>query len=1136
MTKACRATSALLFPLVVALTSLHAPASMAWGADLPEISVLTWYDSIEEGADARFTLMSSLRPADSFPVSVSIRQTGTFAPSGQTGRRTVIIDSRGRGDFTVATTDDQTNEATGTIQVTINPGRGYQVSTQSEYRSATVEVTDNDQPVITITPGSKISEGGTARFNLSANPRPAAPIDVNVTVAETGSFASPGQLGGRTVTIATNGRGTLKVRTDSDSTDEYDGSITATLRSGPDYAVGTPASASLDVTDGGTPTPRISIRATPTGIVEGDTVTFALTASPRPASPVDVRVEVTDSGSFVRPGQTGSRTLTIGRTGRVTFAVETENDLTTEPDGTLTAEVLSGSGYLVVSPGRAAVGVRDETVRISIHSDGDIAEGGIATFSLTANPVPPEILDVEVSITESGDFLPSGAYTETVAIGTDGRGTLSVDTSHDDKAESDGALTASVVSGIRYAAGSPAQATARVADSTPLVTITAGPSIIEGDTATFTLAASPAPRYNTSVTVHVDEEVPGRFTRSDETGTRLAALYTDGTGILEIRTEDDETDEGGVDITATIIADGGDYYRIGSPASASLRINDNDSAPGDLTVSVADAEVREGERNGPYGRTELRFPVTLNKAADKTVMAHFAIRAHESADTSPATAGEDYRDAVPLWVRFDPGETEEVLAVVIYEDAEYEELPETFELVISRVYGAEIADGLAIGTILPDPADAPRDTPVVTITSGEAVWEGQAATFTLTADPAPAEDLVVDITVFDDSIGSLPSDYLADSDEGAHTITIPAVDKGAFEFFGNSVATLTLQTVDDSVEEASGKVRVTVETATDGRYYANQAPYEAEVDVRDNDGPPLVMPPAFSVSDATANEADGYIVFDVTLDPPVPADRGPMTVFYQIRSWGHSPGGAKRNVDFEDRHGTLTFYEGETLQQVEIPIIDDDQDEGRESFHLYLSRPSGGATIADSVGRGTIIDVADDTEGPPAAPDYTALITQMYEWRNDPEYVAHKSHTDRWDRALLAFGQPVTDSTLTPMTAAEAQAFADRGWTRWVEVAAALWEIEAADSAQEEDAPPVEPDPHAGLIAQMYEWRNDPEYVAHKSHTDRWDRALLAFGEPVTDSTLTPMTVAEAQGFADRGWSRWVEVAAALHALEASDP
>ena len=166
----------------------------------------------------------------------------------------------------------------------------------------------------------------------------------------------------------------------------------------------------------------------------------------------------------------------------------------------------------------------------------------------------------------------------------------------------------------------------------------------------------------------------------------------------------------------------------------------------------------------------------------------------------------------------------------------------------------------------------------------------------------------------------------------------------------------------------------------------------------------------------------------------------------------------------------------------------------------------------------------------PASPqtDYADLIAQMKEWRNDPRWVRHKSHTDRWDRALKAFGETVADDTLTAMSAAEAQGYADQDWgTRWVDVAAALKKIEADASAA-----PSEPDPHADLIAQMKEWRNDPQWVHHKEHTDRWDRALKAFGETVPDDTLTAMSAAEAQGFANQGWERWVDVAAALRKIE----
>ena len=285
-----------------------------------------------------------------------------------------------------------------------------------------------------------------------------------------------------------------------------------------------------------------------------------------------------------------------------------------------------------------------------------------------------------------------------------------------------------------------------------------------------------------------------------------------------------------------------------------------------------------------------------------------------------------------------------------------------------------------------------------------------------------------------------------------------------------------------------------------------------------------------------------------------------------------------------------------------------------------------------------------------ATHDYSAFVAQMYEWRNNPQWSSYKAHTDRWDRALLAFGESVADTTLKPLTAAEAQAFADRGsaWYRWVSVADALRDIEANRAQRQQqqqeqrqqqqqatstvDTVPQDSDPpnqapvvasvlpdvsgleagatrdvslsgvfddadgdaltisaassdeavatvsvasggstltvtgvaqgtatitvtaqdsggnrvsdafevsvvgkYATLISRMYEWRNDPQWVSYKSHTDRWDRALLAFGEAVSDTSLTPMTAAEAQGFADQNWgTRWVDVAAALREIESS--
>ena len=129
--------------------------------------------------------------------------------------------------------------------------------------------------------------------------------------------------------------------------------------------------------------------------------------------------------------------------------------------------------------------------------------------------------------------------------------------------------------------------------------------------------------------------------------------------------------------------------------------------------------------------------------------------------------------------------------------------------------------------------------------------------------------------------------------------------------------------------------------------------------------------------------------------------------------------------------------------------------------YRYAILPTVAVTVSEADGsQGAGGREADsDVQTQQAQQDHSALVAQLYEWRNDPQWRAYKSHTDRWDRALLAFGETVADTTLTAMTAAQAQQFADRGWARWVPVAAALADIE--NSLQPQQPPQPDPPPNA---------------------------------------------------------------------------
>ena len=140
------------------------------------------------------------------------------------------------------------------------------------------------------------------------------------------------------------------------------------------------------------------------------------------------------------------------------------------------------------------------------------------------------------------------------------------------------------------------------------------------------------------------------------------------------------------------------------------------------------------------------------------------------------------------------------------------------------------------------------------------VTEGDSASFTVTASPAPAADLEVTLAVADDAT----SDFLASDDEGKKTVTIAA---------SQTSAELTVPTQDDSANEADGSVTATVQTGSG--YTPSDTNGSASVAVSDDDDPTLsvTMAPASASEGDTGNNAYATVTFG--LDPV----RGEATVF-----------------------------------------------------------------------------------------------------------------------------------------------------------------------------------------------------------------------------------------------------------------
>ncbi len=556
-------------------------------ATLPVVSI-SGGSAVTEGGTAIFTLSASPAPASSISVKVNLSQSGSFAQNGQIGLRSVVVGTGGTESFTVKTVDDGADEKDGSVVATLAKGAGYSIGSPD---SASVAVKDNDIPVVSISGGSAVTEGGTAIFTLSASPAPASSISVKVNLSQSGSFAQNGQIGLRSVVVGTGGTESFTVKTVDDGADEKDGSVVATLAKGAGYSIGSPDSASVAVKDNDIPVVSISGSS---AVTEGDDATFTLSASPAPASSISVKVNLSQSGSFAQNGQVGLRSVTIGTGGTGSFTVTTADDSTNEPDGSVVATLAKGAGYSIGSPDSASVAVKDNDIPVvSISGGSAVTEGGVASFTLSASPAPASDISVKVNLGESGSFAQNGQVgSRSVTIGTGGTGSFTVTTADDSTNEPDGSVVATLAKGAGYSIGSPDSASVAVKDNDiPVVSISGGSAVTEGGTAIFTLSASPAPASSISVRVGVQS---GSFAQS---GQWSVTIRPSGTGSFPVTTTDDGTDEPDGFVVANILSTGQAYSVSPDHYSASVAVNDNDGPPPADDDSPPPAVVGSGHSN-----------------------------------------------------------------------------------------------------------------------------------------------------------------------------------------------------------------------------------------------------------------------------------------------------------------------------------------------------------------------------------------------------------------------------------------------------------------------------------------------------------------------------------------------------------
>lgn len=164
---------------------------------------------------------------------------------------------------------------------------------------------------------------------------------------------------------------------------------------------------------------------------------------------------------------------------------------------------------------------------------------------------------------------------------------------------------------------------------------------------------------------------------------------------------------------------------------------------------------------------------------------------------------------------------------------------------------------------------------------------------------------------------------------------------GTVSFAANqTTATITVATIDDTAIESAETLSVTLSNPSSGGAITTAT---GTGTINDNDS---ASPTYITISDAAALE--GYVLqFTVT--------RSGNTSVSTSVNYGTAPGTAATN-DYIAVSGTVTFAAGETTKTISVTARTDIRAETDEVFYVNLSGATGGATVTDSQGAGTIYD------------------------------------------------------------------------------------------------------------------------------------------------------------------------------------
>ncbi len=375
----------------------------------PTLTIQSVSDQVVAGQPATFVISAS--PAPTSDLTVDLTSGGTAGPQNVVTppASVVILTGATQVAATVQTRSTTTVQANTTISMAISGGTGYVVGSPG---TAQTTIENTAVPTLQITGGTTVSPGGSVTLTVSANQAPVQ--DTPVTLAFAGNalagtdYTVPDPVmtlaagtTSTTVTLATHNRNVI----------QPSAYIVASISPNPAlYAIGTPGSTVVTIS-GTTALPTVTLTSATTYLQKGQPYAISIGLSQAMSTSLPIALSyggtAVPGADYVAPA--GTVTVPAGQTS-LTVQIPTVTDNVVESDRVLTVSLAASAAYQIGNPSSAAVTITSEVVpKLTISaSTGALAQGGAATFVITASQPPSQNTSVNFAV--EGTAQPGQSY------------------------------------------------------------------------------------------------------------------------------------------------------------------------------------------------------------------------------------------------------------------------------------------------------------------------------------------------------------------------------------------------------------------------------------------------------------------------------------------------------------------------------------------------------------------------------------------------------------------------------------------------------------------------------------------------------------------------------------------------------